>query len=111
MAKLLIDLTVTGLTVNDIEFDWCKQLSDNTDVTVSGVTSLLERGSGYYILEVPVSTDSDFRVYETTTSGNYAATGILTDYSLETVNTSITDLSVDISNIDTKVDHRRKASM
>ena len=72
MSKQVINLTSTGLVIGDITVDWCKKLSDGGNVSVSNL-ALEERGSGIYILDNPdVTEDSDFRVHETATPGNYA---------------------------------------
>jgi len=71
MAKTIIDLTSTGLAIGDCTFSWCKKISDGTAVTTSGAT-LTERGNGIYVLDVTVTEDSDFRIYETATPANYS---------------------------------------
>lgn len=72
MAKAVIDLTTAGLVVGDITVSWCKKISNNSAVSVSGL-ALEERGDGIYVLDNPnVTEDSDFKVYITADSTKYS---------------------------------------
>jgi hypothetical protein len=72
MAKVLIELTATGLAIGGLTFDFCKRVSDpSQDVDTSGAT-LAELGSGVYILDVTVTEDTAFRVHVTADPTDYA---------------------------------------
>lgn len=75
MAKQLIELENTGLVIGDLTFDWCKKLSDNSSVSTAAAT-LTERSGGFYILNITVTEDTDFKVHVTADSTKYAV-GIL----------------------------------
>lgn len=70
--EAIINLTSTGLVFGDITIDWCKKISDDTDVSQVGMT-LVERGNGFYKLTNPnITEDTDFYVKETATPANFA---------------------------------------
>jgi len=70
--EAIINLTSTGLVFGDLTIDWCKKISDNTDVSQTGMT-LVERGNGFYRLTNPnITEDTDFYIKETTTPDNFA---------------------------------------
>lgn len=72
MAKVLINLGVTGKVIGDLTWRWCKTMSDNSDVSTDDST-LTERGNGAYVLENPnVTGDTDFEVYVTGAETYYA---------------------------------------
>lgn len=94
MAKVVIDLTDTGLStisdgtnIGDVTFDWCKKTSDNSDVNTSGAT-ITERGDGIYILDVIVTENTDFKIYVTSDSNKYAV-GTLINFTGDELNKSI----------------------
>jgi len=110
--EAIVNLTSTGLVFGDITVAWCKKISDDTDVSQTGMT-LVERGNGFYKLANPnITEDSDFYVYETATPANFAigifgiADGdIARDSTVakEATLTTITDIIGGISNIGSAV--------
>lgn len=76
MARVVIDLTDTGLVIGTVTVDWVKQISDGASVSLTSHT-LTERGNGIYIYANPnVTEDSDFRMHVTSDVTNYVV-GIL----------------------------------
>ena len=106
--------TDTGLTINDIVWDFCKKATDGTDVSTSGST-LIENGFGRYLLKNPnVAVDTVFRIHVLniptkylngsfdgpaagTLSGIYA---VNVQFYVTGTTTPITDVSFDVWNSD-----------
>lgn len=74
MSKALITLSRTGLGAGDLTFDYCKKVSDGSNVATAGFT-LEGLGDNDYLLGLSVTEDTAFRVKETA-HPEYFDTGI-----------------------------------
>jgi hypothetical protein len=71
MASKLVNLQETGLTIDDIVWDWCKNMTTGADVSIEEAT-LVERAEGWYILGNPnVIVDTDFKIHRSGDIHNY----------------------------------------
>jgi hypothetical protein len=72
MAKVLIELSATGLAIGGLTFDFCKRVTDPSQDVVTSAAVLSELGSGAYVLDVAVTEDTAFRVHVTADPADYA---------------------------------------
>jgi hypothetical protein len=81
MSKIIIAFSpsVTGMNISDMTWDWCKKVSNNATVSTGGST-IIERGSGVYILSNPnITEDSDFMIHITDDPDEFV-TGVFSLY-------------------------------
>lgn len=65
MSKSVIDLETAGLSLSDIEYEFCVAISDGTSISTSGSSlSPAISGSEVYIIDNPnITEDTVFRVF------------------------------------------------
>ena len=78
MAKCFVEFppTVIGVSISNIQWDFCKKISDMSNVATTS-SSLIEMGLGCYILYNPnITEDTAFRI-KLTDNPDYYCTGVL----------------------------------